>query len=231
MGVKVVTKAHSPGKDETTDVPLHEDLSRKADSDPIWLRAGDQLERQLLLVSRNIALKAFNGHYVSTNKHHYAFLEAGWADFPQGWENFTVEDAGDGKISFKACNGKYVGADLNPARDNQLKACADRIGEWEKFHISYQGTGIIALQASNGKFVGARRENGLLTAWADEVQELERFNWCPVNPLDIHKCMSTIKDEIFRRQDELSRKLDEIKSLLESKKLEELFQNAISKIK
>lgn len=200
-----------------------------------------RVEMTLMLISGQIALKAANKKYVSANKNNSCFLEAVFATKPDpapgGWETFVVEDAGDGKIALKACNGKYVGVALNPGQDNQLKAWADKIDAWEKFSICLISPGKIALQAHNGKYVGAKIDKkGELVAWNDKIQGWAEFEWCPMNPnlnpslLDFYRNTLKMQNEIYKRQDNLTAKLDEIISLLKSNKLEELFQNALSKL-
>ncbi len=196
----------------------------------LWRRAGDEVETRLILASGSIALKASNNKYVSADERDNYFLRAEWKDAPPDlWETFNIVDAGNGQVALKAFNGKYVSVDSTEGRIPQLRSdWVDTIENYEKFQIVFCGDSRIALKAHNGLFVGANLDNrGNLTAWVDKVQGWEMFRWEPINVanvLNLHR-------QLLSKHDEVIGKLDEISRLLDRKTLEELFQNAISKVK
>jgi len=196
----------------------------------LWRRAGDEVERKLILASGSIALKASNNKYVSADKEDSYFLRAEWKDAPPDlWEIFNVEDAGDGKIAFKAFNGKYVSVDSSEGGIPQLRAdWVDRIGNFEKFQIVYHGNDNIAIKAFDGRYVGADHcQRGNLKSWIHEAKDEASaiFRWEPINVANV----LSLHRQLLSKHDDMLRKLDEIKSLLDGKKLDEMFQNALSK--
>jgi len=173
-------------------------------------------ETTLILMAGQIALRACGGKYVSADLYENTqfLLKAGRAFVIQSFEIFQAEDAGNGYIALKAFNGKYVQADLN-LKNNQLRASADKIGDLEKFKIVCCGKGQIAIQACNGMFVGVNSNK--LTACSLHIKEWEMFRWEP------EPC------HMFKKVIRLDKKLDEIKELLISGKMDESFLNAIRK--
>lgn len=74
----------------------------------------------------------------------------------QGWEQFTVVDAGGGLIALRASNGMYVSADTNLAAYAPLVANRPSVQGWETFTWTDAGAGQMTLKASStGKFVSA----------------------------------------------------------------------------
>lgn len=177
-------------------------------------------ETTLILMAGQIALRACAGSYVSADLYANTqyILKAGRASVIQSFEIFQAEDAGNGYFALKAFNGKYVQADLN-MKNNQLRASADKIGDLEKFKIVCCGRGQIAIQACNGMFIGVNIKSGKLTACSLHIKEWEMFRWEP------EPC------HMFKKVIGLDKKLDEIKQLLISGKMDESFLNTIRKEK
>jgi hypothetical protein len=72
----------------------------------------------------------------------------------QAWEQFTVEDAGAGKVALKSM-GKYVSSENGAAPMTCSRATA---GDWEKFDWLVNSDGTISLRGNNGRYVSS--ENG-----------------------------------------------------------------------
>ncbi|WP_010177816.1 T9SS type A sorting domain-containing protein [Aquimarina agarilytica] len=94
------------------------------------------------------------------------------------WEKFKVENAGNGKVHFKAlANNKYVQARISDG-GKMLANTNNKLG-WETFTWESRGNGKVALKAFNNKYVQARLNlaTNELAAIADNVQGWETFNW------------------------------------------------------
>jgi beta-glucanase (GH16 family) len=98
---------------------------------------------------------------------------------PQGWEMFTVVDAGGGLIALRSSNGLYVSADTNIAAYAPLVANRPTFSTWEKFTWTDVGTGQVTLRAStNGKYVSADlNRSANLVADRTTAQGWETFTW------------------------------------------------------
>jgi hypothetical protein len=73
----------------------------------------------------------------------------------QGWEQFTVVDAGGGKIALRN-QSKYVSSENGTAPITCNRAS---IGEWEKFDWIVNADGKISLRGNNGRYISS--ENGV----------------------------------------------------------------------
>jgi hypothetical protein len=72
----------------------------------------------------------------------------------QAWEQFTVVDAGGGKIALRSMN-KYVSSE----NGTQAITCnRATIGDWEKFDWVVNADGKISLRGNNGRYISS--ENG-----------------------------------------------------------------------
>ena len=98
---------------------------------------------------------------------------------PQGWEMFTIVDAGGGLIALRASNGKYVSADTNIAAFAPLVANRTTFSTWEKFTWTDVGTGQVTLRAStNGRYVSADlNRSANLVADRTAAGGWETFTW------------------------------------------------------
>ena len=99
-----------------------------------------------------ITLKGFNNQYVSSENGTQAMncnrATAG------GWEQFTVVDAGGGKIALQS-QGKYVSSE----NGTQAVTCnRTTYSDWEKFDWVPTADGKVTLRGNNGKFISS--ENG-----------------------------------------------------------------------
>lgn len=103
-------------------------------------------------IGQTITLKGFNNMYVSS-ENGTAPMNCNRAT-AQGWEQFVVVDAGNGKIALSN-GGKYVSSE----NGTQAITCnRTTIGDWESFTWGTTSDGKITLQGNNGKYVSS--ENG-----------------------------------------------------------------------
>lgn len=99
-----------------------------------------------------ITLKGFNNLYVSSENGTQAMNCN--RSTASAWEQFTVVDAGGGKIALMAMN-KYVSSE----NGTQAITCnRTTFGDWEKFDWILTTDGKVTLRGNNGKFISS--ENG-----------------------------------------------------------------------
>jgi beta-glucanase (GH16 family) len=72
----------------------------------------------------------------------------------QAWEQFTVVDAGGGKVALRSMN-KYVSSENGTAA---ITCNRTAIGDWEKFDWVVNADGKISLRGNNGRYISS--ENG-----------------------------------------------------------------------
>ncbi|MDB5148736.1 MAG: glucan endo,6-beta-glucosidase, partial [Mucilaginibacter sp.] len=99
-----------------------------------------------------ITLKGFNNQYVSSENGTQAMN----CNRPttSAWEQFTVVDAGAGKIALRSMN-KYVSSE----NGTQAITCnRATFGDWEKFDWVPTTDGKVTIRGNNGKFISS--ENG-----------------------------------------------------------------------
>lgn len=97
----------------------------------------------------------------------------------QGWETFTIVDAGGGLVALRASNGLYVSADTNLGAYAPLIANRTSVQGWEKFQWVDAGSGLVNLKSSStGKFVAADlNRNTALVADRTSASGWETFTW------------------------------------------------------
>ncbi len=103
-------------------------------------------------IGQTVTLKGFNNQYVSGENG----TQAMWCNRPtaQAWEQFTIVDAGGGKVALKS-QGKYVSSE----NGTQAITCnRATIGDWEKFDWVATPDGKVTFRGNNGKFISS--ENG-----------------------------------------------------------------------
>jgi GH18 family chitinase len=103
-------------------------------------------------IGQTITLKGFNGRYVSSENGTQAMTCT--RTTAQAWEQFTVVDAGGGKIALQS-QGKYVSSEngTQPITCNRTT-----IGDWEKFDWIWTADGKVTLRGNNGRYISS--ENG-----------------------------------------------------------------------
>lgn len=103
-------------------------------------------------IGQTITLKGVNNQYVSGENGTQTMNDN--RPTAQGWEQFLVVDAGNGKIALQSM-GKYVSSQ----NGTQAMTCnSTSIGSWESFTWGVNSDGTITLQGNNGRFVSS--ENG-----------------------------------------------------------------------
>jgi hypothetical protein len=131
-------------------------------------------------LGQNIWLRATsNGLYVSADQNLANTQLVANRTTPQGWETFTIVDAGGGLVALRASNGLYVSADTNVAAYAPLVANRTTIQGWEMFTWGDIGGGQITLKANtNGKYVSADlNRNAYLVADRATVSGWETYTW------------------------------------------------------
>ncbi|MEO7213058.1 glycoside hydrolase family 30 beta sandwich domain-containing protein [Mucilaginibacter sp.] len=103
-------------------------------------------------IGQTITLKGFNNQYVNSQNGTQAMTCT--SAVASTWEQFTVVDAGAGKIALRAMN-KYVSSE----NGTQAITCnRATIGDWEKFDWVPTADGKVTIRGNNGKFISS--ENG-----------------------------------------------------------------------
>ncbi|MCO5935285.1 glucosylceramidase [Mucilaginibacter sp. RB4R14] len=103
-------------------------------------------------IGYTITLKGFNNQYVNSQNGTQAMTCS--SAVASTWEQFTVVDAGAGKIALRAMN-KYISSE----NGTQAITCSrTTIGDWEKFDWVPTADGKVTIRGNNGKFISS--ENG-----------------------------------------------------------------------
>jgi endoglucanase len=90
-----------------------------------------------------------------------------------GWEQFTVVDAGGGKVALRSQN-KYVSSE----NGTQAITCnRATIGDWEKFDWVVNADGRISLRGINGKYVSSENGTQAMTCTRTTIGGWETFAW------------------------------------------------------
>ncbi|WP_370449361.1 T9SS type A sorting domain-containing protein [Aquimarina sp. BL5] len=71
------------------------------------------------------------------------------------WEKFTVTSSGNGTVTIKGNNGRFVSSENGTKAMNCNRTAAQG---WEKFTLVSQGGNVYAIKGNNGKYVS--HENG-----------------------------------------------------------------------
>lgn len=126
-------------------------------------------------VGQVITLRGSNGLYVSSENGTKAMTCTRPA--PQGWEQFTVVDAGGGKIALRSMD-KYVSS------ENGTKAitCSRlSIQGWEVFDWIVNADGTISLRGNNSMYVSAENGEEPMTCNRPAIGGWEKFTFAPVS--------------------------------------------------
>jgi len=120
-------------------------------------------------IGQTITLKGSNGLYVSGEDG----LKAMNCNrtTAQGWEQFLVVDAGNGKVALRSM-GQYVSSEngVNPITCNR-----PGFSDWEEFTWVSNADGTISLQGNNGKFVSSENGAQSMTCNRATAQGWEEF--------------------------------------------------------
>lgn len=121
-------------------------------------------------IGQTITLKGFNGMYVSS-KNGTAPMICNISTLGS-WENFTVVDAGGGKIALRGSNGLYVSSENGLADINCNRTT---IQDWEKFDWVSNAAGQVAFRGNNGKFISSENGTKNMTCNRDAASGWEYF--------------------------------------------------------
>lgn len=120
-------------------------------------------------IGQNITLKGFNNQYVSSENGTQPMN----CNRPtaSGWETFTVEDAGGGKIALRS-QSKYVSSE----NGTQAITCNRlTVGDWEKFDWVVNADGKISLRGSNGLYISSENGTQAMTCNRPSISGWEAF--------------------------------------------------------
>jgi hypothetical protein len=93
----------------------------------------------IVIAEHKVALKAWNGKYVSADLADYPDELVAVADSIDVQETFELVDLGNNTVALKAWNGRYVSADL-AAHPHELVTVVDHIGAQETFELVELGS-------------------------------------------------------------------------------------------
>ena len=91
----------------------------------------------------------------------------------QGWEQFSVEDAGGGKIALKS-QGKYLSSENGAA---PITCNRTSVGDWEKFDWIVNNDGSISLRGNNGRYVSCENGTQPMTCNRTAISGWEAFRY------------------------------------------------------
>ncbi|MBT1706358.1 cellulase family glycosylhydrolase [Chryseosolibacter indicus] len=136
-----------------------------------WINITGGQSQSQAPVGQTIWLRGINNLYVSS--------ENGTAPMNctrpsvQGWEHFTVVDAGGGKIALRSMD-KYVSSEngASPITCSRLT-----IGDWEKFDWVVNADGKISLRGNNGRYISSENGTTAMTCNRLSISGWEAFNW------------------------------------------------------
>ena len=123
-------------------------------------------------VGQTITLKGSNGQYVTSNNAETDSAMACDRTTAQGWETFTVGDAGNGLVTLKGSNGLYVTSNNGDSAMACNRATAQA---WEQFRWINNPDGTISLQGTNGLYVSSNNGVGWMTCDRAQAQGWEEF--------------------------------------------------------
>lgn len=123
-------------------------------------------------IGQTIWLRGTNNRYVSSENGQTAMrcnrTSVG------GWEQFTVVNAGSGRIALRGSNGRYVSSE-----NGQTGMMCNRttIGGWEAFDWIDIGGGQIALRGTNNRYVSSENGQSAMMCNRTSVGGWEAFTW------------------------------------------------------
>ncbi|WP_188316227.1 glycosyl hydrolase family 18 protein [Chitinophaga agrisoli] len=122
-------------------------------------------------IGKTIWLKGFNGQYV-TSANGVGPMTCDRPDV-QGWEQFLVSDAGNGKITLSN-QGKFVSSENG---EQAITCNRPAPQDWEKFEWIKNADNTISLRASNGLYISSENGTQPMTCTRQNIQGWEAFTW------------------------------------------------------
>jgi endoglucanase len=122
-------------------------------------------------IGQTIWLKGSNNQYVSSENGTKAMN----CNRPSvgGWEQFTVVDAGGGKVALRS-QSKYVSSENGTTA---ITCSRTAFGDWEKFDWIVNADGKISLRGNNGKYISSENGTASMTCARATVGAWEAFSW------------------------------------------------------
>ncbi|WP_299182231.1 Ig-like domain-containing protein [uncultured Aquimarina sp.] len=87
-------------------------------------------------------------------------------------EQFIMESAGNGTVSFKGSNGKYVSSENG---GKPMNCNRNAVGSWEKFTLESLGGDLYAIKGNNGKYVSHENGNKAINCNRNAIGDWEKF--------------------------------------------------------
>lgn len=120
-------------------------------------------------IGQTITLKGSNNLYVSGENGTQAMNCN--RTTAQAWEQFTVVDAGGGKVALRS-QGKYVSSENGVSA---ITCNRTTIGAWEQFTWVSNTDGTISLQGNNGRYVSSENGTQAMTCNRTTIDGWEKF--------------------------------------------------------
>jgi beta-glucanase (GH16 family) len=95
----------------------------------------------------------------------------------QGWEQFTVVDAGGGKIALRSVS-KYVSSENGASA---ITCNRTNFSDWEKFDWIVNADGKISLRGNNGRYISSENGAANMTCTRTTIGGWEAFTWTAVS--------------------------------------------------
>ncbi|MFY0255499.1 family 16 glycosylhydrolase [Chitinophaga sp. 30R24] len=121
-------------------------------------------------IGSTITLKGFNNAYVSGENGTQAMTCT--RTTAQAWEQFTVEDAGGGKIALKS-QGKYVSSENGV---NPITCSRTTISDWEKWDWLVNADGTVSFRGNNGRYISCENGTQAMTCNRTTISGWEAFH-------------------------------------------------------
>jgi len=121
-------------------------------------------------IGQTISLRGNNNLYVSSENGTAAMQCT--RTTASSWEQFTVVDAGGGKVALRSMD-KYVSSENGTAA---ITCNRTTIGDWEKFDWIVNADGKISLRGNNGRYISSENGAAAMTCNRTAISGWEAFN-------------------------------------------------------
>jgi hypothetical protein len=123
----------------------------------------------------------------------------------QAWEQFTVVDAGGGKIALRSMN-KYVSSENGVGA---ITCNRTSIADWERFDWIVNPDGKISLRGNNGRYISSENGTANMTCNRTAIGGWEAFTWSSVGGGSTAGRVASVHDEddpapVFTEEESLS---------------------------
>ena len=122
-------------------------------------------------VGQTISLRGNNGDFVSSEDARRPMnCNRGSA---QGWEKFTLVDAGGGQVALRN-NNRFVSSENG---NGPINCNRDAIGPWERFTITVTGSQQITIKGTNNRYISSENGSKAMTCNRTTARGWETFTW------------------------------------------------------